>query len=245
MRFSVYVIVMVLFASWGAPLATGQTSYSGGGFAIPDNDANGASSIINVPDNNITNSFRIGITMSHTQIGDLVARLQHGATTVFLFRQVGWTTVTPGPGDTSDLGGTYDFFDTASVRLIDIAMTLSDNQVIPSGSFRATNNTFNGNGPPTFSGETVVSLDGAFVGTNINGAWTLTIADIGLFDTGSVSGWSVTFSTIPEPTTIAMGLGGVFAAVGIWRYRYLKRGAKEDEEPATPADLDGIPSCET
>lgn len=201
LRFLAATAILALAA--GA--ASAQT-YVGGGFTIPDNDAAGAGTTINVADSFTLISFQVTIEFepAHTFVGDLIAQLTHGPTTVFLFRQVGWTDAI-GPGDSSNLSGSYTFIDSATTRLIDVAKNLDDFQTIAPGAYRATTNTFNGDGAPNFSGETVVSLNGAFLGANVNGAWTLNIADIAFGDEGGVRQWSITVAGVPEPSLVLVG----------------------------------------
>jgi len=200
-----------------------DTVYVGPGVAIPDNNAAGVTSVINVADSYSIASLTITINMgppTHTWIGDLVLTLTHGATSIDLMRKVGSGTAT-GLGDSSDFGGSYVFTDAASTRLVDVANVAGAAVVVAPGNYRATNNIFNGNGSPTFTGEQIVNINAAFAGANVNGAWTLTLADTASGDTASLGSWSIDVTAVPEPSAFA--LLGVMAAgalgVRAWRKR--------------------------
>lgn len=246
MRICLFAVALALGCL--AMPAAAQTTYNGAGFAIPDNDPAGAGSTINVADSYSVSTLHVTVVFGpeHPFAGDLIATLTKGATTVDLFRQVGWITASPGPGDSSNLSGSYRFIDSATNRLIDVARTVGDLQTITPGDFRATTNTFNGNGDPNFTGETVVSLTGAFAGSNVNGAWTLNIADIAFGDEGSVQSWSLTVTPVPEPSLVLVG-GGAMAAVAIARHRRSRRkptvevaSAESNPDPTDDNEQDAI-----
>jgi hypothetical protein len=57
--------------------------------SIPDNDATGVASTIDVTDGGSLRSAKVSVDISHTYRGDLVVRLVHGATTVTLSNNAG------------------------------------------------------------------------------------------------------------------------------------------------------------
>jgi subtilisin-like proprotein convertase family protein len=76
--------------AWGLNVVTGGGGGGGGGgtgstltfassgaVAIPDHDADGAESIINVSDSATIRSLRVGVNIEHTWIGDLIVELRH------------------------------------------------------------------------------------------------------------------------------------------------------------------------
>src|SRR6185369_16760217 len=70
---------------------------------------------------------------------------------------------------------------------------------------------------------TVVDTDspsvllGSFNGTSADGTWTLFLADMSGGDVSTVAGWGLEISVVPEPTTWAMIIFGVVAA--LWKLR--------------------------
>lgn len=201
-----------------------QVTYFGGGGSIPNLNPAGANFEITVPDAfalsalTITLDFRAASGgMPHTWTGDLIATIQHvpsGAMADF-FRRVQKFDAAIGFGNASDLAGPYTFTDAAgTLRLAD---TPSGTGTIAAGSYRATNNTFNGVGNPTFSGETIQNLNALFAGvTNVSGVWRLNIADVaGGQDLGSLGIWSLTLTPVPEPSSL-LAVGILTATIG-WR----------------------------
>lgn len=173
--------------------------YHGDGFTIPDNNPAGASSTIFVPDFTIVGYVRVTLVgLTHTWGGDLTATLSNGMQTVDLFRRVGRVNGA-GFGTSANFGGDYTFVDGFTGTLWDGADGLGTDQVIPSGQYSASGI----NGTP-------VSLGSSFFGFPTAGAWTLTISDSALLDTGSLGSWQLQL-VFPTPGASAMLLlaGGV------------------------------------
>ncbi len=140
-------------------------------------------------------SMTIG-TPSHTWMGDVIATLiaPNGASHT-IFGQTGATTAT-GLGDSSDLGGTYMFSDTAAappsggwwqeatVRLGTEAMTAGSYRTTAQGGAGQTNPA-----PPT-------TMNASFTGVaNANGTWTLRFTDGCNGDTGNITAANLTVNT--------------------------------------------------
>lgn len=158
----------------------------------------------------------------HTWAGDVTLILiAPDATSTPLVVRPGKTSASSGFGDDSNFLGTYTFTDSATNRIIDIANTVpgDDNAAgdIAPGNFRATNNIFNGDGGPTFTGEQLQTLN-ALNGNVGNGTWQLFYSDSATPDYSPVSGWSITFSAVPEPTTWAL-MGTALVGAAGWGYR--------------------------
>jgi hypothetical protein len=133
-----------------------------------------------------------------------------------LLRRAGRELQSPTPTTAVTWPGSISFADTPSTpaqrRLIDAATaapTSADNVAI--GTCVPTNNTFNLNGTPTFTGEVEQGFATTFGGLNAAGNWTLTITDWALNDLGNFNSCSLTVTSVPEPGTFALcgvGLAG-------------------------------------
>lgn len=183
---------------------------SGAGFAIPDNDAAGMTSVINIGANECITDVEITLFgTNHTWIGDLVIQVTSpNGSTADLAVRVGDTT--GGSGDSSDLGGDYTFTD-AGGDLWAAANAGANGDVIAPGPYTAT-----GIGDAATGTGTPVSLAGLFGGEKTAGAWTLFIQDNAAGDTGDIAGWglNITSTAIPEPgSLVLLGAMGVACAV--------------------------------
>lgn len=207
----------LLLAGLGAGTAAAGPmtfTYTGSPVNIPDNNSTGVNLTITVPNGTPVLSFTDATLsgLSHSWVGDLIATLTHipSGRTANLFNRVGRVNV--GNGDSTNLGDTYTFTDTASQRLIDVAGPLPGNVVVPGGAYRAT----------TVS-DGLVNLNTAFGGlADAGGTWQLNISDNAPQDSGSIGGFSITFESvppppIPEPATLAVF--GLLAAGGAVGYR--------------------------
>jgi subtilisin-like proprotein convertase family protein len=220
------LVVLVLAASAQAQ----PQSFNGPGFTIPDNTPAGMNTTINVPNSFTVANVSVSITFSgvatadpvrHTWIGDLIATLTNGTTTIDLFRRPGKSQAATGDGDNGNFNGTYTWSDSAATRLIDVANPLpgtndAAGDIPTTTPFQPTNNIFNGNGSPTFTGEQVQNFAATFGGRNSSGAWTLNVSDNAQNDVGSITGWTLTLTpaAVPEPGALALcgvGLAGLVA----------------------------------
>ena len=199
--FSAFLVSAVLATASFADI----TDNSGAGFSIPDNDPAGIFSTINIgADETITDVTVTLFGLSHTWVGDVTAEIIHdGATTAVLFERVGDTGGTS--GDSSAFGGgDYTFADGgddlwAAADAAGFGEPIAPGTYAPSGQFNVP-----------------VSLAGTFAGESTSGSWTLFMHDVANGDTGSITGWGISFSSsaaIPEPGSFALlgalGLGCV------------------------------------
>jgi subtilisin-like proprotein convertase family protein len=197
--------------------ASALTFAGGSGFTIPDDIASGASSSIVVGTSGTISSFN-SLTIfnfQHTFIGDLVATLSNGTTTIDILDRVGKTEASF-VGSGGDLSGDFVF------NLTGTAFPTSGNVSGGSGPFQTFVNLTEGSS----------SANGSFSdfnGSNVAGTWTLTIADRFGGDIGSIGGWEfdVTLassdnSRVPESGSTLGLLGAMMVAMA--GYAKMRRG---------------------
>ena len=198
------IAVLALVAFAGA--AQAQTLF-GAGASIPDNNpagVNGGDIVFAAPLGTIqTVSFGMqGLT--HTWLGDLIATVTYtpntgSAISVNLFNRIGLPPA--GAGDSSDFGGDYTFSDSGA-DLWAAASAAGAAAAVAAGDYRATGA---GSGA-------AIDLTTLFAGADATGTWSLNVADRAGADVGAFTGWSVTLTSIPAPSALAlMGLGGLVA----------------------------------
>jgi subtilisin-like proprotein convertase family protein len=157
------------------------TSLTPPAFGAPLNVTFNVSGLSGPPSN-----ISISTTLTHTYIGDLdVLLIAPNGSSAQIFGRVGLLTAT-GFGDSSDLSGTYNFFNTASTNFWTPATdpACGSTCIVAAGNYLPT--------APGGAGQTnpapVVNLAAAFAGvSNPNGTWTLRFRDATQNDTGSVT----------------------------------------------------------
>lgn len=196
----------ILFSLLIVPLLAGSASADfvgpGAGFAIPDNNAGGASStiIVNQAQNEVITDVSVILTgFTHTFVGDLIATLSGpGGSIDLMFRtQSGFD-----PGAGADVSGFYVFADTGAdwwgaAQLAGFGGTINQGVYAPS----------------TFANG-VQSFNATYDSTLTNGNWTLTISDNAGADVGSLGGWILSIRSappvVPEPASLGLiGLAGI------------------------------------
>jgi subtilisin-like proprotein convertase family protein len=169
---------------------------SGTGFVIPDNNQNGVASTITFSDDLIVTGNLV-VTLSglnHTYVGDVTATLiAPDLTTHTLFFRIGRTTTT-GTGDSSDFGGDYVFSDAATGDIWAEAASRNAITALGPGAYRTTGE---------FS-SAFTTMDSVFAGKSTLGNWTLRMADLSGGDSGSLAGWSLSMSAVPEPNSLTL-----------------------------------------
>jgi len=133
----------------------------------------------------------VSFTATHTYVGDLeVTLIAPNGAAHLLFSFVGSNSNTD-PGDSSNLGATYSFLDTATSNFWAAAAGVGNNANVPGGSYRtqAAGPFANDNPGPPFT-----NMNSTFAGltqAQINGTWILRFRDCWQADTGSVSAASL------------------------------------------------------
>lgn len=182
----------------GVPTVSQATIVSGGGVV-----------------QNVSIDFGAG-GLVHTWAGDLTVTLTHpnGTTVQDIMRR-------PGRGSASTFGFNSDFLIGNSYSFSDAGTDLfavAPPATIASGNYRASTNAANPadpSPPPEAYAYTATSFATTFGGLPADGAWTLTITDWGGGDVGSLNGWTLNVTVVPEPTSLT--LCGVAAGGLVWR----------------------------
>ncbi len=185
------VVKVALIAAGLLSSATGAfgADFAGAGAAIPDNVAAG----VNIPFNvsGITPSVgavRISVNLTHGFVGDLRATLisPGGTARLVLFSRTGFKG-SSNSGIAGNFSGNYVFDDVAGADLWAAISVLNSEQTVPPGTYRTSTGGKPGlsdqGGCATFLGRAFSGLSGA----QVNGTWTLNIADLALGNSGVVN----------------------------------------------------------
>ncbi len=177
-----------LLVPWIFTFGAHAADFVGAGVgAIPDNSPTGLTITFSV--SGIVqpiNKVRLRLGLAHTFMSDLEATLTspNGVAHLLVFGRAGRNPASFF-GYPADLNGTYTFDDTGS-DLWASAAPLSSTGILASGRYA----TSTGGTNLSNHGGCSTSLSGAFdglSGVNVNGTWTLKIADLVSSDTGSIS----------------------------------------------------------
>jgi hypothetical protein len=217
MKHSISNSIIALVLGAGLTAQAGIYSYTGGAYAIPDDNKSGVSSQITV--GGWTPTSPIDITVSLNVSGgynsDLYAYLSYNGTLVPLINRIGMSS--GNPFGSSGSGLNVILSDSGLVNI----HAAGDGAL--SGAYRADGQNisplspagnFNANGGS-------ITLDGTFGNMNPNGAWTLFFADVsGGGGTSTLNGWSLDITAVPEPVNVALGIfGGIVLVVIVARTR--------------------------
>lgn len=208
--------------------AFGQDFPGSGGGAIPDGDATGIDVTFQV--SGVTEevrNVRVRIDLTHTWMGDLTATLvsPDGLARLKLFGRVG-SNRGSGFGDSSNLSGVYEFGDDGMQDFWQSAASTDNSTAIPASGRYRTSTGGTGNVPTTARtnvGGCSTLLQLAFRGLRgpqVNGTWTLNIADAEPTDAGSVVGANSTLTLVTGPLSV------IEAAM-------MRSGFEDGETPAT------------
>lgn len=162
--------------------------------AIPDNSCAGAGRQVTFTVSGLSGAptdVRVNFTGTHSWVGDLDVVLQApgGSPAHDIFTYTGGDG--ENNGDNSDLGGPYNFYDTATGNWWAAAATAGATTAVAAGDYR----TADGNGVNTL-------MTPAFSGlATANGTWTLKFNDCAGGDTGSVSAASLTIEAGSPPVS--------------------------------------------
>jgi len=186
----------LLWASTGASAA----DFAGAGAAIPDNVPAG----VNIPFSvsgirPSVGRLRITVNLTHTFVGDLRATLisPGGTARLVLFSRTGFKR-NFNAGVFANFGGAYVFDDVAGADLWAATSGLNSQDVVPPGTYRTSTggrlSLSNQGGCATFLNRAFAGLSGG----QVNGTWTLNVADVVVGDTGLVNSALLSIDTFAE-----------------------------------------------
>jgi MYXO-CTERM domain-containing protein len=170
---------------------------------IPDNNATGLVSIIPIStiDTEVT-AVEVLIETTGGWNGDLYAYLEHNGVISVLLNRPGKTAANPAGAASS--GMSIRFTDTA---LADIHTAISDTAGLPAvGTYQPDARVADPDAVTDASPRSKF-LTG-FNGTDPNGLWTLFIADLSGGDVAQITGWTLSVTSVPEPSSALLGLAG-------------------------------------
>jgi subtilisin-like proprotein convertase family protein len=187
MKFLSFIFCLTVLLAFSVT-ASAQTVFTGTNLgAIPDGDCEGAGRQVQFNVTGITGTItnvRVSFTASHTWVGDIDVILSAPGGTVnhpiFIFTNPAQSS----SGDSSDLAGTYNFFDQATGNWWQAAGSVPGTEAIPPGDYR----TSGSNGSPTLMTPAFTSL------ANPNGTWVLRFNDCAPDDSGSVTAATLTIT---------------------------------------------------
>ena len=175
--------IALMIALLGPEVATAGTVTTHGpgpGFAIPDDDADGASSSIIIADAGEIQDLDLVLgDLNHTWLGDLIITLTH------VDSNTSW--------NISNRAGQLEGGDESFGFDIDLNGNYTIDDESTSGSFHDQIG-FEGDVLPAGDYNSLGSLSN-FDGLDIAGTWTLSISDNGLGDTGGLGSWSLLAET--------------------------------------------------
>lgn len=234
MRFTHCALFALVVSALLCASPSGAQDFAGtGGGPIPDNNPAGVNVNFNVTGaTGEVRDVRVRVDLSHTWMGDLTATLisPDGVARLKLFGRVGSSRVS-GSGNSSDLGGIYEFGDDGTQDFWQAAASTGGAAVVPSNVRYRTSTA--GTGSVSIPLRTNVGGCSTFLqlafrglsGARLNGTWTLNLADGAATDSGSVSAATSTLTLVTGPlTTVEIPI--------------LRSGFEDGEtQPAPPAPL--------
>ncbi len=211
------IAAVVALGMLSATAGMAQTFNGTGTGAIPDATTTGTfgnpldvSFVVSGIGSSLSN-ISLSTTLTHTWVGDLEVVLAPPGVTpgnagsFVIFSRVG-ATDSGATGDSSNLGGTYVFANSASNNIWTAANAIGDDQVIPAGSYRTVV------AAPSTIPAAATDFTSAFSGltpAQLNGTWTLRFRDRGVADIGSVSAAALTLTSAGGGTqTLAVSRNG-------------------------------------
>lgn len=187
------------------PVVANAADFAGGGTgAIPDNNPAGINVTFNVSGFvQPIQGVRLKLGLTHTFVSDLRATLisPGGVARLLVFGRVGSLLGASIPGAAANLGGEY-VFDDGGQDLWAAIQPLATADTVPAGRYR-TSTTSKASSSAGLSGHggCSTSLELAFsalTAAEVNGTWTLNIADEANIDTGTISSALLSLDTVAD-----------------------------------------------
>ena len=169
---------VTLNANQGLPV-----SYSASpNVSIPDNNVSGVNSTITIPAQTIASAtqLKIGINLTHTYSGDVIAKVTSPGGVITVFDRLGVPASSFGNGQ--NFGGYYEFDVSAGSVLPE---SNSGPTTIPAGTYA----------PSNTNGSINTNWSGISFPMNAGGNWVLNMSDRASGDVGTIVSWTVTIMT--------------------------------------------------
>jgi subtilisin-like proprotein convertase family protein len=226
MKHTVYICLASLLVSTLVTRADVSTFTVQAGIGIPDGGLAGVASQANVSGiGNGIGDLLLTLDISGTYNGDLYAYLSHNGNSVVLLNRVG-------NSPTDSLGyddhGIRVTFQDGAPNIHNYRDTLGN----PAGTLAPLTGTWGPDGrrlsPFNVNGtETPTTALSSFLGSDLNGDWTLFVADVDGGDLNTLNSWSLEFVAVPESQW--WGAAGLLPlAIGAKRTLSLRRGARRN-----------------
>lgn len=201
---TLYLSLLVLLPSLSARAGTSITQTWNISTAIPDNDDIGFSNTQSLTAPGITGieSVTVGLNFAGGWNGDLYAYLVHDGVISVLLNRPGRSLAN---GDGAASSG-------MTINLSDIAATDIHTAIPMSGG--SVSDTFQPDGRTrdplaVYDTDPRPAMLASFQGLDVNGSWTLFVADQAAGEVSTLQSWSLTVTGVPEPSTCM--LLGAFA----------------------------------
>jgi len=204
----------VLTAPAGVIYSAGNVNGSGTALnlGIPDGSPSGVTSGITVSGaGGALSDVTVTLNVAGGNNGDYYAYLSYNGTLVTLLNRVGVGTINGGTAFGSADSGLNNV--TLNSTGSDVHWATAGGSAL-SGTYAADGRQINPlSSPSSFNAAGTVTLDGSFAGLNPNGTWTLFFADLSAGDVGTLQGWSLDITAVPEPVNVALAIFGGLVAV--------------------------------
>ena len=203
-----------VFSTSSARAASIMENYSFGGLAlgIPDGNPSGLADTHSVSGSQITQieSVTVTIDLSGSFNGDIYAYLTNGSDISILLNRAGSASGNSFGYDHDGFNITFDDLAATNVHSYGSEVTPAIGSPL-TGSWQPDGRLSDPN--LVLDTDTPTASLSSFVGGDLNGGWTLFVADLSSGDNHVLESWSLQVVGVPEPSSVLLGLMGVGSLV--------------------------------